>query len=144
MATIEHMRAAEYARRNRGSMNKWLDSSQNVGYETSRHALRAVHGDGLAILQKNRGCMQVVFRTRNGFPVYLLSVCENATCVSCFILTLIMWIIGKFQLLRTTFSLPSRPYVCSMIGPPSPRVLFHSIVTLFTCDLYSAIAVQCI
>ena len=78
MATIEHTRAAEYARRNRGSMNKWLDSSQNVGYETSRHALRAVHGDGLAILQKNRGCMQVVFRTRNGFPVYLLSVCENA------------------------------------------------------------------
>lgn len=59
MATIEHTRAAEYARRNRGTMGKWLDTSQNVGYMTSRHALRSVHGEGVAILQKNRGCMQV-------------------------------------------------------------------------------------
>jgi len=59
MATIEHTRAAEYARRNRGSMEKWLDTSQNVGYVTSRNALRGVHGEGVAILQKNRGCMQV-------------------------------------------------------------------------------------
>ena len=66
-------------------MDKWLDSSQNVGYETSRHALRTVHGDGVAILQKNRGCMQVVFGTTNCYSVYLLSDQENATFVGCFI-----------------------------------------------------------